>query len=684
MVDLRRILLFHEVDFSSASKKTELLDIFQREIRDNAPQLKQAIATRLSESVIAAEPIQYNSPHRTRAETSKVEPTPRKRGRLSKPFVDPTAEEDTREPKANVTPVKNLSVRSRNKDGARDSASPSAEGSPFSNVNFFQSPSSERKRPLDIDTSSSRKKHETSTPARDRKSAPASTPKVEDAYATPQGETPPEFVPQTAPLARHSAPFIDKTFSNYSTGKSLRGSGAGRRISFMPKVDVLNMSKPFAEQVGKHDTIEDTPTKCSKPGRDTVQIESTKEEQDIQDLEDELVEEELAQEEDQPIVEEEPAPESLVPFFQVAGIALAFILFAAAARWWVNEKFEAGYCEVGFNNWTPPMQYQSRFTPTTLGEYFDKEYLLDLRDDVLDYVRPDCQPCPQHAICYPNFRVECEAGFVKEENVLGNILPLPPKCRPDTQTKKRVQLLVQKAVSILRERNAKALCEHGPVEIEEGDLRQILYGMKAATLSDEEFQDLWSVAVQDLMAVEEVVVRETKYKQNRTREAAHGITDTPGHVVKPTSVFTQNMLRSTSQARVPLFCAVKLSVLHRLQAHRGKVISVLLVLVAIVSTRQWQAARHRRRAHAERLASLAIARLKAQRAQALADERGRTPRAVPVPHLRDEIQSDVKQLAARKRTWRDVEVQVETNANVRARQSEVDGEIMRVWEWVGL
>lgn len=88
-------------------------------------------------------------------------------------------------------------------------------------------------------------------------------------------------------------------------------------------------------------------------------------------------------------------------------------------------------------------------------------------------------------------------------------------------------------------------------------------------------------------------------------------------------------------------------------------------------------------AHAQKLASAAIAKLKKQRVAAEQDERGLTMRCVAVAQLRDEIQEDVTSLETRKRVWADVVVLVETNTNVRARQTDIYGEIMRVWEWVG-
>lgn len=78
-----------------------------------------------------------------------------------------------------------------------------------------------------------------------------------------------------------------------------------------------------------------------------------------------------------------------------------------------------------------------------------------------------------------------------------------------------------------------------------------------------------------------------------------------------------------------------------------------------------------------------ISHLKKQQQAFKNDEKGRTVSCVAVGHLRDELQADVKDLKQRKKIWADVEIIIENNSNVRAKQTDIRGEIMRVWEWVG-
>lgn len=612
------------------------------------------------------------------------------------------------------------------------------EKSPFSKVNVFQSPKTERKRRHEIDTTSSRKKREItlaeiehreqSTPVlkRPQKVSIPSTPSTPLAaasasslqYQTPIKRHSEPVVPNTAPVAARNVrnSFVDGRYTMHSTGKpALASSGAGRRVSFMPPVSQLQMSNGFSQQLSS--SIK--PEKKETDEKWKVLQEAVQEEEKsfLESADDkrksflesadkkrksilekvrkefEILEEEVAaavELEDDAFEANEYLDDTLegsriVPFLQVLGVLLLFATGSAFARWWVEEKIAAGYCEAGFIHWKP---HYSHMTPSTLGEYFDRDYLQDQATQILDYVRPECQPCPMHAICYTGLRAVCEPGFVKEESMFAKFLPIAPVCQPDTQTRKRVQALTRRTVLVLRDRNAEAECSaNGVAEIEEEELRKVLYGMKSASLGDDEFNELWTAAVEDLSNEEEVVLRQVEIKVDHEREIQHKITssDSSGHALPvDRTPLVKRFFRSTSLANISVTCAIKRSVIVRINHHWGKLLTTIIGGITYLIGRRWFVSREERRQRAVRLASIAIARLKRQRQLAHDDDRGRTSLSVPVPQLRDEVQSEVTSLDMRKRVWKDVELLVETNANVRARQSEVEGEIMRVWEWVGV
>lgn len=397
---------------------------------------------------------------------------------------------------------------------------------PFSRVNFFQSgspsartPKSQRKRPLEDEDEASRKKHE----ANADEPVPQ-TPAVDESvnysmYETP--DQPPEPASAyTAPHVRNSSSFTEPPAGLYSVGKpanSLRGTGTGRRISFMPTVDRLQMSDEFSRQLGtpskSASVTESSPVAVpSSPGDETIS-EYKEPEEEVEEKEEVEVEEKaetVAEAEAE--VEEKEASEPASqrnwrPFLQALSLSILVVIFSSFSKWYVQEKFEVGFCDPSIHR---PKPFYSHLKPETWQGYFGTEYLGERTSQMLDYVRPECEPCPAHAVCFPGYRVECEPNFVKVVSPLslGGVLPIAPVCQPDTQKEKRVQMMTDKALEILRERNAKVECGTlTEAAIEENELRDILYNMKTASLTDEDFNELWIKAMDDIENEEEIIVR---------------------------------------------------------------------------------------------------------------------------------------------------------------------------------
>lgn len=107
----------------------------------------------------------------------------------------------------------------------------------------------------------------------------------------------------------------------------------------------------------------------------------------------------------------------------------------------------------------------------------------------------------------------------------------------------------------------------------------------------------------------------------------------------------------------------------------------ILGLVAIgIVVRVWNNRRTEYNSKINTIVVEAFRQLSRQQKKCDSDIRGLTPRYVPAAHLRDSIFVDVDQ---RDKQWKEVQRRIELNSNVRVRQMEVHGEIMRVFEWVG-
>lgn len=161
--------------------------------------------------------------------------------------------------------------------------------------------------------------------------------------------------------------------------------------------------------------------------------------------------------------------------------------------WWRREKIEVGYCGVG--------------RPSTLANVQIPEWA--------SFLQPDCEPCPQHAVCYPDMVARCEQDFVLKSHPLSltGLVPLPPTCEPDGEKVRRVKAVADKAVEELRERRAKWECgdlieENGrpavAVEIDEVDLKKEVSQKRRKGMSKAEFEDLWRGALGEIMGRDEV------------------------------------------------------------------------------------------------------------------------------------------------------------------------------------
>jgi hypothetical protein len=84
------------------------------------------------------------------------------------------------------------------------------------------------------------------------------------------------------------------------------------------------------------------------------------------------------------------------------------------------------------------------------------------------------------------------------------------------------------------------------------------------------------------------------------------------------------------------------------------------------------------------LVSLTLDRLATQAARHVADKEAWPENYISISQLRDDVLRDEHSLSKRNAIWQKVRNVVEMNANVRSSQrQDRNGEIQRVWEWIG-
>ncbi|XRM42432.1 inner nuclear membrane protein enriched at telomere/subtelomere region, variant 2 [Aspergillus tubingensis] len=322
------------------------------------------------------------------------------------------------------------------------------------------------------------------------------------------------------------------------------------------------------------------------------------------------------------------------------------VLFASFGAWWRKEKIEIGFCGIGKPTWS--------LAETRVPEW-------------ANVLEPQCEPCPPHAFCYPNFEARCEHDFLLKAHPLslGGLVPLPPTCEPDSEKARRVKAVADKALEALRDRRAKWECgelaqdEEGTVgaEISESDLKQEVGRQRRKGMSDTEFDDLWKGALGEVIGREEVV---TRMKQ-------------------PSSVLT---LTSTSVSRLPLTCAFRRNIRLSLVAYRFPLSVLALCACVFLYARSRVRARRSDMARVPELVATTLDRLATQ-AALHARGAAREP-YIPIGQLRDDVLRSELRGSRREALWKRVRSVVEGNANVRASVREGrGGDVARVWEWIG-
>jgi len=162
-------------------------------------------------------------------------------------------------------------------------------------------------------------------------------------------------------------------------------------------------------------------------------------------------------------------------------------MLGGVATVWRQEKLQVGYCGVG----EPSLSLAGVEIP-----------------EWASFIQPQCEPCPQHAYCYPDLRTVCEPDFVLTQHPLslGGLVPLAPTCEPDGEKVRKVKAVADHAVEKeLREHNAAYEC--GTVStpyVEDKVLKETVSAKRSKRMTDQEFNELWGLAIGEIAGREEV------------------------------------------------------------------------------------------------------------------------------------------------------------------------------------
>ncbi|RAL01343.1 putative sister chromatid separation protein (Src1) [Aspergillus ibericus CBS 121593] len=436
-----------------------------------------------------------------------------------------------------------------------------------------------------------------------------------------------------------------KSSSRFSLDSPAFSNNLRSRKSATP----MDIHDPYGTTPSKRSSLEFPISNLQTPQRSFAPVKYEDEESEFSGGEEFTPEEQLALEREHADLNYSAPtrrPQKQGAASRAAPWVILLVLFASFGAWWRKEKIEIGFCGIGKPTWS--------LAETRVPEW-------------ANVLEPQCEPCPPHAFCYPNFEARCEHDFLLKAHPLslGGLVPLPPTCEPDSEKARRVKAVADKALEALRDRRAKWECgelaqdsqDKTGAEISEFDLKQEVGRQRRKGMSDTEFDDLWKGALGEVVGRDEVV---TKVKQ-------------------PSSVLT---LTSTSVSRLPLTCAFRRNIRLSLVAYRLP----LSVLIACVGALLYARSRVRaRRSDMARVPELVATTLDRLATQAALHARGAARESyIPIGQLRDDVLRSELRGSRREELWKRVRSVVEGNANVRASVREGrGGDVARVWEWIG-
>ncbi|KIW03021.1 hypothetical protein, variant 1 [Verruconis gallopava] len=470
---LRNVLLTHNIEYPSNAKKPQLLQLFNDEL---VPQAKKLLAAskRVKRSARGIEDVpssQTSTVDEDELPQPEPAPTPARRGgrRKTKPVEEDLSSEATLiAPESTARPRRTTTRATRSMEPEHLDPEPATAPVPAPK---------RRGRP-----SMKTPKQESPDPEAWHKPAEDSPFTMDNPFQSGGSSPPPQA---------HGADRRRRTIEP-SVGTEKRKSTSSRR-----KTDGVVASKSEASAKGSAYEIPVATMKRKKsPSADSELVPAGEEFAPDEALE-------LAQQEASgQLVRPPRRREGGSGSFILQGLLWPLVISAGfLGTLWVQEKYSVGYCGVGNE---PRMEIAGKEIP-----------------EWADSLRPQCEPCPQHAFCYQNLETKCEDGFVLQHHPLtlgGNLpIPLPPSCEPDTEKTRKVQHVVQRAVDVLRDRNAAYECgeplagETTPLKsaaISEEELKATLSAKRTKKMSQEEFDALFAEAIPEIMNRDEVVTVE--------------------------------------------------------------------------------------------------------------------------------------------------------------------------------
>ncbi|CAI4652130.1 Src1p [Saccharomyces cerevisiae P283] len=314
-------------------------------------------------------------------------------------------------------------------------------------------------------------------------------------------------------------------------------------------------------------------------------------------------------------------------------------------------------------------------------------------DNLLQDYRPKCIPCPPNGICYPYLKLKCKPDYKLAPSRLDflEIIPAQGKCVKDDKKQQLVSEVVEKSLEFLRAKNAQISCGDGKDDIESGMTEDALYQIfneaRAPWIRDDEFEDLWIQVIKDLTEEPEILWRQLSPTDNNIGGNSNNIiktNDVPRqkrHLPEKFISKTRNF-RSTSKKYIGMKCRFEREIYQTYKKFQRPIWLMFLLIVISKVIEIKLKNYYRKKARIEELVTQTMEKLKFQKIKSMSDPKENA--YLSIVQLRDIFLSDIVDLKYKNQLWSEVVKYLEhNNSNIKSNLTEIRGEIMKCWEWIG-
>lgn len=523
------------MEFPSSAKKSELVDIFNLEIKPRAAELLKQLDEVTADSTGI---INLSSPIRKVESDDKeeLEDEPEKKPKKKASSKDKVSKKSKK--KTEIDESKILLVEKKSKKKLVLKAMPLSDEDTTTEDIKTPVVASDKKTPEPVIPQKRGKSSDVKEEPEKKKVSKKST-TIEEKFE--QGpdifKKSPPSTPKVASAKKQklTSPKVEESFQSIASvteeDESFKSvADASKQDIPTPKVrESIAVSPEFAKRLGKQtistplkNEISSTPKgpktpltyvdEKAKVNMEVITPSIDDEEEEFKKLQEEMsVHLEETKEEVEKIEEELEIQEvdkavsgAVYKVFQnlMFGIIYAFLSITTfvVVAWYFDQKNKIGFC--GF-------EVESRTFKVTNYDQFDFEGFLN------ENFAPHCVPCPPHGHCGAYLYLECEEDFIKTNPwySFGGLYPFAPMCVPDKMKQQRIDDMVSYTLDLLRDRNGEN-CGKDADEVaglSSAEIHDILKNSQDETISDEKFEELWSKVLKDLKSEPEIIVRQVSF-----------------------------------------------------------------------------------------------------------------------------------------------------------------------------